>query len=398
MPTKSATTSARASGDAAAVAGIEVVDVGHRRRARPGPGTRGRAGRGGRRRWCPRRGARGPSGSMRVVDGLGDATVVDDDPQAHVGLVAGHVLVDAAVGEAGEGVGALPAGDERLGAVPHQLEHAVAGGEAAPWRSGRRRVPRHQRTPTRTSVKRAGHRGVAGVADLDRLALAAVRGAPEHPLVGAADHVHRGPEPRADAGVGGVAEHLAELAVLDLPGDLAAELEVEPLVVDRPGAVGVHVDAVVGGGDHLLEAAVAREEADVGHAHHRQAGGTVGAHHAARTSRPTRGAESRPESTPTQVPSLTMSTAWAGTPSSSNPKLPSAPGQGGVGGDVHEVGAVAHRAELGRVEPRGAGEGGLPAEDPVELDGVAHRLVDLERHLLAARGSAWWSSPGTAGR
>ena len=32
---------------------------------------------------------------------------------------------------------------------------------------------------------------------------------------------------------------------------------------------------------------------------------------------PTSGAESRPESTPTQVPSLTMSTAWAGTPSSS---------------------------------------------------------------------------------
>ncbi|MFO7494266.1 MAG: hypothetical protein R6X05_01370 [Desulfobacterales bacterium] len=33
--------------------------------------------------------------------------------------------------------------------------------------------------------------------------------------------------------------------------------------------------------------------------------------------RPTRGAESRPDSTPTQVPSRTMSTAWAGTPSSS---------------------------------------------------------------------------------
>ena len=42
--------------------------------------------------------------------------------------------------------------------------------------------------------------------------------------------------------------------------------------------------------------------------------------------RPTSGAESRPESTPTQVPSWTMSTAWAGTPSSSKPKLPSAPG------------------------------------------------------------------------
>ena len=127
------------------------------------------------------------------------------------------------------------------------------------------------------------------------------------------DAQNRGPMP----GVGGVAEHLAELAVLDLPGDLAAELEVEALVVDRPGAVGVHVDAVVGGGDHLLEAAVAGEQADVGHPHHRQPGGAVGAHHAARRRGPTSGAESRPDSTPTQVPSLTMSTACAGTPSSS---------------------------------------------------------------------------------
>ena len=101
--------------------------------------------------------------------------------------------------------------------------------------------------------------------------------------------------------------------------------------------------------------------------------------------RPTSGAESRPDRTPTHVPSLTMSTAWAGTPSSSYPKLPSAPGQGGVGGDVHEVGAVAHRTELGGVEPRGARERGLPPEDPVELDGVPDRLVDLERHLLAAQ-------------
>ena len=35
-------------------------------------------------------------------------------------------------------------------------------------------------------------------------------------------------------------------AVLDLPADLAAELEVQPLVVDRPRAVGVHVDAPLG--------------------------------------------------------------------------------------------------------------------------------------------------------
>src|SRR5690606_28717475 len=65
--------------------------------------------------------------------------------------------------------------------------------------------------------------------------------------------------------------------------------------------------------------------------------------------------------------------------------------EGGVGGDVHDLRAVAEGAELRGVEPGGAREGGLPAEDAVELDGVADRLVDLERHLLAAedeRGGA----------
>src|SRR3546814_18783492 len=92
-----------------------------------------------------------------------------------------------------------------------------------------------------------------------------VRHPPEGPLVGAADHVHRGPELGADPGVGRVAQHPAQLAVLDLPRDLAAELEVQSLVVDRPRPVGVHVDAFVGGGDQLVARAVAGERAAVGH-------------------------------------------------------------------------------------------------------------------------------------
>ena len=37
------------------------------------------------------------------------------------------------------------------------------------------------------------------------------------------------------------------------------------------------------------------------------------------------------------------------------------------------------------VERARAGVGGLPAEDAVELDGVADGLVDLQRHLLGPR-------------
>src|SRR5450756_1110825 len=59
-------------------------------------------------------------------------------------------------------------------------------------------------------------------------------------------------------------------------------------------------------------------------------------------------------------------------------------GQGRIGGDVHQLRAEAKRAELRQLEPRRPGKGRLPAEDPVELDRMTDRLVDLERHLLAA--------------
>ena len=71
----------------------------------------------------------------------------------------GHVLVDAAVGEPRERVGALPAGDERLGAIADEGEHAIAEVEAALGGGVGGGVPGHQRTPTRTSAKRAGTDG-----------------------------------------------------------------------------------------------------------------------------------------------------------------------------------------------------------------------------------------------
>ena len=37
--------------------------------------------------------------------------------------------------------------------------------------------------------------------------------------------------------------------------------------------------------------------------------------------------------------------------------------------------------ELSEVEVRRTGKGRLPAQDPVEFDGVPHRLVNLKRQL-----------------
>src|SRR5450830_1024972 len=112
-------------------------------------------------------------------------------------------------------------------------------------------------------------RRMTGVADLLGLALAAVRSPPERPLVRPAEHVERAPEPRADRRVRRVLEQPAPLTALDLPTDLAAELEVQPLVVVRPGAVRIHQDPVVGGRDHRVERVAARQQPDVRHPDHR---------------------------------------------------------------------------------------------------------------------------------
>src|SRR6185436_20729671 len=66
-----------------------------------------------------------------------------------------------------------------------------------------------------------------------------------------------------------------------------------------------------------------------------------------------------------------------------------------VAGDVHEVGAVAQRAELVGGGEAGARVGGLVADGAVVLGGVAHRLVDgepevgrVDDQVVRARGDA----------
>ena len=79
------------------------------------------------------------------------------------------------------------------------------------------------------------------------------------------------------------------LAALDLPRQLAAELEVQAQVVDRPALVVAHEDAVVGVGDELLERrrpARIGLERHVDHADDRHAIPRLGAQAAARAGQP----------------------------------------------------------------------------------------------------------------
>lgn len=75
---------------------------------------------------------------------------------------------------------------------------------------------------------------VARTHHLLRLAFAAVRSAPERPLVTRANRIHRIPEFSCDAGVRRIFQHSAALTIFDLPPDFATELEVVPLVINRP--------------------------------------------------------------------------------------------------------------------------------------------------------------------
>ena len=81
-----------------------------------------------------------------------------------------------------------------------------------------------------------------------------------------------------DPGVARVAEQPPALAAADLPGGLAGELEVQAPVVDRPRAVGLDQQPVVGVGDQVVERArVAGLEVHVRHPHDRLAREAVGA-------------------------------------------------------------------------------------------------------------------------
>src|ERR1700720_1879783 len=101
-----------------------------------------------------------------------------------------------------------------------------------------------------------------------RLPFAAVGSSPKRPLIPRADRIHRIPELSRDAGVRRILQHAHPLALLDLPRNLASELKVITLVINRPGFVGLHINAAVSRGNQLLQRQrlFSRQNADIGHA------------------------------------------------------------------------------------------------------------------------------------
>src|SRR6476469_4598380 len=100
----------------------------------------------------------------------------------------------------------------------------------------------------------ARHAAVAHRVDLPRLSLSVEEARAHLVALAAADHVHRIPEVRRAHLVGDVLEHADDLATLDLVEELATELRVVALLVDREAAVADDGDAAIGGGDEVVPA------------------------------------------------------------------------------------------------------------------------------------------------
>src|ERR1700728_3897958 len=127
-------------------------------------------------------------------------------------------------------------------------------------------------------VEARGACAVAGADHLFGLSLAAIRNAPQHPMIAIGDGRAGIPKLSGDAAVGWILEHAHALAILNLPGDLATELEIVALVVDGPAAIGLHVNGVADAREDFVERLLARQQTDVGHADQREPRPAGGAH------------------------------------------------------------------------------------------------------------------------
>src|SRR5580658_9819588 len=113
---------------------------------------------------------------------------------------------------------------------------------------------------------------MTGPDHLFRLALAAVRHSPQHPMIAIGDGGAGIPELGGDAAIGGIFQHACAFAIANLPGDLATELKVVAFIVDRPATIGLHINGAAHAAQNFVERLLARLQADIGHPDERQAG------------------------------------------------------------------------------------------------------------------------------
>src|SRR5262249_22042127 len=90
---------------------------------------------------------------------------------------------------------------------------------------------------------------------------------------------------RRNSAVSGILQHAYSPSVLNLPSDFASELEIVPLVIDRPASIGLHVNRLAYSAEDLVQRLFAGKQTDVRHADQRQTCPSGRAHGSIRTRR-----------------------------------------------------------------------------------------------------------------
>nr|GEU28510.1 hypothetical protein [Tanacetum cinerariifolium] len=236
------------------------------------------------------------------------------------------------------------------------------------------------------AVEARGGRAVRHGAHLARLPFAVEEGAAHAPVACIAQRRAGVPEFLSVGLVGHVFELVADLAVLDLVIQLAAELEVVALLVDRERATAQDVDALLDVLDHLVgrELLLARRQRHIGHALELHAAPAVRVRAAMRflfaddVGLVARGLVVDQDAVLDDVPALGGHALVVVAHAAERT------GRGAVRNKIDDVGAVLEFFALPFIERGKAGAGviGFVTEHAVELRGVAHRLVDGQEQVF----------------
>ena len=217
------------------------------------------------------------------------------------------------------------------------------------------------------------------------LSFAAIRSAPERPLIFGTNRLQGIPELRRNARVRRVFHHAHPLTVHDLPPNLATELEVVTLVVNRPGAIRLHQDAAVGRGNQLFQAQrlLTRQQADVRHADHRQPIPPFGAHRATRAVQPnvvrrlprTQVSGKKPLRNDRNALRSYAFIIESKRTQAGPMLLP------GIGDYIHQIASITQPTQLLERQKRSSRKVRFHSQHAIQFDGMSDGLMDLQAQL-----------------
>src|SRR6266404_3245974 len=137
---------------------------------------------------------------------------------------------------------------------------------------------RRRTVSTMRRRSRSGRSSVACAHSLHGLALSTIGRAPQCPVIESADSITGIPELGGNTAVARIFQHADFLSAFDFPADFGGKLKLVTAVIDRPRAICLHENSVVGVGDQIVVVPGAGEQTDIGHSNDGEAVPAFGAH------------------------------------------------------------------------------------------------------------------------